>query len=185
MGHLKGQMVISTIKYLKTLFGDENYAEVLKRMSAVSRKVIDGNIMYGQMVPLKPYIDLIRVADEHLGKGNYLLCRKIGQFVAEEGIPKLYRVFVTTADPMFAINRLPNFWSHMYDTGTLTTQHETKNIVTVNILDFADLHKAYCFKLLGYFEKMLELAGGKNVKIIETVCREDGGAQCSYSIAWE
>jgi len=105
--------------------------------------------------------------------------------VAEEGIPKLYRVFVTTADPIFAINRLPNFWTHMYDTGTLTTQHETKNIVTVNIIDFADVHKAYCVKLLGYFEKMLELAGGKNVKIIEISCRADGGNKCSYSIAWE
>lgn len=184
MGNLKGQMIISTIKYLKTLFGDQKYSEVLNKLSAISRKSIDTNIMYGQMVPLKSYIDLIRVADEYLGKGDYLLCRKIGQFVAEEGIPKLYRVFVTTADPMVAINRLPNFWAHMYDTGTLTTQHETKNIVIVNIIDFADAHKAYCWKLLGYFEKLLELAGGNNVKIIETACQIDGDTQCSYSIAW-
>jgi predicted hydrocarbon binding protein len=185
MGNLKGQMVISTIKFLKTQFGEEKYKEVLARMSAVSRKVIEANIMYGQMVPIKPYIDLITVADQHLGKGNYALCRRIGNVVAEEGIPKLYKVFVTNADPMFAINRLPNFWSHMYDSGKLTTQMETKNIVSVHIEGFVDAHKAYCWKVLGYFEKMLELAGGKNVRITETRCRTSGENECVYAIAWE
>ena len=185
MGNLKGQMVISTIRYLKTTFGEQKYQELLARTNSTSRKALESNIMYGQMVPLKPYIDLITVADEILGKSNYVLCRKIGNYVAEDGIPKLYRVFVTTADPLFAVNRLPNFWTHMYDTGKLTTQHETKNIVSVHITGFADVNKAYCWKLLGYLEKMLELAGGKNVRIKETRCRTTGDDQCVYSMAWE
>jgi len=185
MSNVRGLSVSLAINYIKKNFGDEGLAKVLDALDQQEREMFKGAMNPMVMYPAKAFIKLINTADKLYGGGDYDICRQIGRFEAENAFGGLYKVFLELGNPSFVIRRAPLAWRTLNDAGDLEIEQTGDKYVKGKISDYPDFDKGFCWNLLGYFEKVLEMSGAKNVNIKEVRCRCQGDAFCEYEIRWE
>ena len=185
MSNVRGLSASLAVKYLKKNFGDDGFASILESLEPQDRELFKGMMNPMGLYSAKAFINLINAADKLFGKGDYAVCRQIGRFEAEEAFGGLYKVFLELGNPHFVIKRAPLAWRTLNDAGDLEIEQTGDKYVKGKVTDYPDSDKGFCWNLLGYFERVLEMSGAKNVVIQEVKCRCDGDSFCEYEIKWD
>lgn len=185
MANIRGISVISAIKYVRDNYGEGGWTKITDSLDDEDRNIIRGNINPMTWYPLKVFTNFIETTDKIFGKGNYEVCLNIGRFNAQDTFTGLYKVFLELGNPHFVIRRGHIAWRTIVDTGELEVEQAGDKYVKAKIINFSEPHKAFCWKVAGYFDKVLEMSGARNVQVKETKCALEGSDFCEYEIQWE
>ena len=185
MSNLRGASIIAAIKFIKEKYRDEGLAKVLDSLEEQDRQIVESDLSPMSFYPARVFINFSVAADRIFGTGDYEICRQIGYFEAGDTFTGLYKVFLDMANPYFVISRAGLAWKMVHDVGELKIEQAGDKHVKGTITGFPDYHKAFCVDLAGYFTKVLELCGAKNVSINETKCCCEGDDCCEYEVRWE
>jgi uncharacterized protein (TIGR02265 family) len=185
MANLRWQSFEGVEKYIRDTYGEEGFQKVLAALEAQDRDVVMSKDQTLPWYPARAFINLIRAVDKIYGKGDYALCREIGEFSANDSFTGIYRVFIQFANPRFIINRAALVWRMVYDTGNAEVSYVEDKVITFKIKDFDSPDKALCKEIEGYLETAIGLSGARNVQVSETHCRCSGGEYCEYEIRWQ
>ena len=185
MGNIRGLSLSSAVKYVKTTYGDEGLAKVIEAMPEEYRKHFSGDREPMQWYPMKGQEAFMHATEKTFGKGDYQECAKIGRFSCEDAFGGLYKMFLEMGKPHTIIRRGPLAWRLINETGELEIEVMSEQETKAKITEFEDPDKCHCWYLVGYFEKILELSGGKNVKVKELQCMLEGADCCEYEATWE
>ncbi|MDD4907938.1 MAG: hypothetical protein PHJ00_02645 [Candidatus Omnitrophica bacterium] len=185
MSNLRGASIIAAVKFIREKYQDEGLARVLDSLEAQDRQIAGGSLNPMSFYPARVFINFSVAADKIFGAGDYEICRQIGYFEAGDTFTGLYKIFLDIANPYFVISRAGLAWKMVHDAGELKIEQAGDKYVKGTITDFPDYHKSFCVDLAGYFTKVLELCGAKNVSIKETKCRCQGDDCCEYEVKWE
>lgn len=185
MSNVRGLSANLAVKYIKQNFGEEGFAKVLESLDQQERDMFKGMMNPMGLYSAKAFINMINSADKLCGKGDYDICRQIGRFEAQEAFGGLYKVFLELGNPHFVIRRAPLAWRTLNDAGDLEVEQTGDKYVRGKVSNFPDPHKAFCWDLVGYFEKVLEMSGAKNLDVKEIKCRCSGDDCCEFEVRWE
>ncbi|MFA5116532.1 MAG: DUF2378 family protein [Candidatus Omnitrophota bacterium] len=185
MSNLRGASIIAAVKFIREKYQDEGLARVLDSLEAQDRQIAGGSLNPMSFYPARVFINFSVAADKIFGAGDYEICRQIGYFEAGDTFTGLYKIFLDMANPHFVISRAGLAWKMVHDAGELKIEQAGDKYVKGTITGFPDYHKSFCVDLAGYFTKVLELCGAKNVSIKETKCRCQGDDCCEYEVKWE
>ena len=185
MGNIRGQSILSLVKYLRNNFGEEGYKKALDTLELMDREVFKGRLTPMGWYPAGAFVNMMEAAESIFGTGDYKLCEKIGNFSAEESFSGIYRIFIELSDVSIILGKAPLAWRIINDTGNLEMLEVTGTSAICRIKGYDYPKKAFCSELGGYFSRVLDLVGARNVKVEEKRCRMSGAEYCEYEVKWE
>ncbi len=185
MPNIRGISLISSVKYITSNYGEGGFSRVIDSLEQEDKDVMRSKLNAMNWYPVKTYSAFLAAADRIFGKGDYAMCIDIGRYSAEDTFSGLYKVFLEMGNPHFVIRRGHIAWRTIVDTGELEVEQVGDKFAKVKITGFEGPTKPFCMKITGYFGKVLEMSGAKNVKIQETSCATENCPACEYQMEWE
>lgn len=185
MGNIRGISFKAIRRYVKETYGEEGLNKVLVNLPDEDKKVMSGKFDPMKWYPGKAIVRFMAVADKICGKGDYQLCYMTGRAAAEYAFGGIYKMFLELGKPQTVIRRGPLAWRLIDSTGDLELETLDNNSVKAKLVGFEDHHKAHCWHLVGYFQRVIELSGAKNVHVKELKCRSEGADYCEFEARWE
>lgn len=185
MSNIRGLTFTGVVEYIRKNFGEEGLKKVLDSLPEEERKIASGKFHTMDWYPQKSFIFFLSTADRVLGKEDHKICYEAGKIGAEEAFGGIYKVFLEFGGPQALLKKAALAWRALNDTGYLEVEISRENYTKGKVKEYGNPHKCACSYLTGYFEKVLELSGAKNVKAKETKCRLSGDDCCEYEATWE
>jgi predicted hydrocarbon binding protein len=132
------------------------------------------------------YVDFNKAIQKTLGGKDPDVMEHIGETSAKAGLKGVYSSRLKEADVRMTLSRAASLWKTFHDTGDLTVEFDPNaNKAVFKIAGYELPHVEACRNLIGWGRKMIELSGGKNVKVNKSKCVCKGDEYCEMSAEWE
>jgi hypothetical protein len=180
---VKGTMFVDQVKMIRAnkgldwnqYFGPEDW------------EIINKRILPSEWYPLDIYIKCALAVFKVVAQENLDLVRFRGKLRGKELFESVYKSLVTPNDPSFSLSRFVTVYSQLFNFSSLKLEHagtnheklyhDSKSTVSAN--------RPYCYQLMGHLEVLIEMAGGKNVKITIPAKQWEGAPVTILDITWE
>ena len=110
---------------------------------------------------------------------------------AENAFTGVYRIFLKVGSPEFIISKASrmfgNYFQNLPDE-TFRVLGSSSKSAHIAMDRFTGGHPDFCRRLDGYFERLVELSGGKNVRLAHILCAfntSPPGDHCEWKGYWE
>lgn len=185
MPHIRGLTFAGSVEYVRKNFGEEGLKKVLDSLPEEDKKIAGGKFQAMEWYSESSFANFLSSADKILGKDDHGVCYEAGKTSAAEAFGGIYKLFLEFGGPNIFLKKAALAWRTLNDSGYLEIAIAKDNYTKGMVKEYGAPNKCYCFFLTGYFEKVLELSGAKNVKVKETKCRLSGDDCCEYEGTWE
>ncbi len=185
MPQVKGTAVQSSLRYVGERFGQETLARIVGRLERPDREVLGQAILPSSWYPMSAFLHFMQEARRELGPKDPELLRQMGRASCDYGMTTVYRVFFKLGSPEFVIGRASGVFSSYYDTGSVRIVERGPGLAIVELADFDGAGPEFCERLHGWMERILELAGARNVRSAHSSCVHRGGAVCRFEGRWD
>jgi hypothetical protein len=178
---MKGIGVANVQSYVQTKHSAAKWAEVLAQLTEEDEGIVASAVAVGWYDVLL-FARLLRVVDKVCGRGDLQLLDKVGKFEAEQDLNRVLRVFLRVLSPLQIFSVQGRLWSHFQDSGKWES-HRVPNGVDGTLTGWA-VDEALCQELSGYLIRLMELTGGKDVRVLHGSCRARGSDKCIFQYRW-
>jgi uncharacterized protein (TIGR02265 family) len=180
---VKGTMVLHFVKIIRK-FKDLEWNKYLKPE--------DWEIINRIVLPVKWYpLDFFKrcsIAVFHLlGRGDLEAARANGQMLAKQLFSTTYRSLGALDDPMRALNQFVQMYASFFNFSSLRLEKAgLKSALLFHNYDPRDKDNIPYSKLLqGMYEEMIQMTGGKNVRVAITARQWEGDPETKWEISWD
>ncbi len=180
---VKGTMLIDQVKQIRAN-KDKDWDKYLK---PEDREIISGRILPSTWYPLELYQRCGLAVFQVLGGGNPDLARLRGKIRGKELFGDVYKNIVAKKDPMTALRSFVKIYGGLFNFSTIELEKiEEKHAIIKHDYDPEDPgNMPYCYTLMGHLDVLVEMTGGKNVKIELTSKQWEGAPVTIFDITWE
>jgi len=179
----KGITLTHARAYAEKTFGTAAWERVLAACEGDDRAVLGGIVAVG-WYDLGLYARTLRALDAVLGYGDLTLLDELGRYGAEKDFTTVYRLFFRMGNPIYAIEKTTDYWRKFHDTGIWSIVREGEGRARGTLRDWGCVDRALCREMTAYMSRVLELVGGKDVRLLHPRCRVDGDAECFFTLRW-
>jgi hypothetical protein len=184
MAKLRGTTFINLKNFVKRHFGARGWENLLGHLSPEDRKEIEGILPIG-WYDYNLRIRAVRIVISELGTTVPDILEQFGRFGAESDLGTITRAFLKLASPSYAIEKIGEYWSRFHDYGNWKVVRNSDREVTGTLTDTPFDDELFCRELCGYMQRLLELVGAKNIKIVHNLCKGRGDAVCEFKGSWK
>jgi len=185
VANVKGSALASRILWVQLEHGDAGYQRLLHQISPELRQTIEMGINKAKWYPFEQFIELNLVLDRLFGKGDLGIIKTLGKYGADANLTTIYRLFFKVGTVHWILGRAVRLWSAHYDSGFMEVATRGPKAAVLRIRGFSTPHPAHCLSVQGWCERSIELSGGKNVTLKESLCRTRGDELCQLDALWE
>jgi len=108
----------------------------------------------------------------------------MGRAAAEYGLTTFYKIFFKVGSPQFIITRSAKVWRTYYTSGEMTVPVCEDGHAVVELVGFEEPARELCERLPGFFERTVELSGGRGVRLVHETCVHRGATSCRFEAWW-
>jgi len=159
----RGVNFVYTKQYIVNNYGIETWDLLLRSLSEDARKIW-GNILVPILeYPFPLFKELISSLPIALNIEQNTELARIYEYIADESLNKLYKIFFSFTNPSFVIKNFPRLWSRFFNTGKVEVPVSEKGYAILKFTlpeIFHDWLEPACF---GYSKKAVEMSGGRNL----------------------
>ncbi|MGE0787055.1 MAG: protein kinase [Sandaracinaceae bacterium] len=180
---VKGSLVLCVIDFLREL-NPQALTGVLRRLDGEVNDRIGTVRLPMAWLSLSDFCELLLSAERELGSSDGSLTVKMGRAVADRELSTTHRLFMRSATPAMAVERLPRLFRTYHSTGEICVERASGSyrILTDGIEPDALSH-ALLFG--GFCQRMIELAGGQDVRASVVACRGSGDPATITALRWK
>lgn len=182
MGQVKGAAVQAIRDYVVGLHGEDGLQRVLDRLPPDAATTFARSLPIS-WVPTQEVEQFYRAASDVFQVDLEAISREFGRANAEKDVPSYFKFILSKATPAMVFSAMPMMWRSYYDTGRLSVDTGDKK-VTATLCEFEDAGP-FCWDTCGYAERLLELTGVKNPKVIHPHCVARGDSECLFEATWD
>ncbi|WNG59711.1 TIGR02265 family protein [Archangium gephyra] len=183
---IKGSVLITRLNLLMKQGGTGRVQQVLQRLSPADRKILEGVIMPIGWYPLELNLRLdAAIADALSPRDRNKAFVEMGRASAEENLNGPHHVFIRKGDPHFLLSHAPEIYRLYYAVGSRTYEKAGPRSAVLRTLGAESVTEADCLTIVGWYERAIEMSGGREVRVEQKKCRARGGVYCEYHCAWE
>ena len=183
MPRIKGINLTHTRAFLESAFGFEGWATAAAEMTPAARAAMDGVVAVG-WYPGELHTELLRAMEVTLSARDRDVVPHAGAFAAEYDVSRIHRILFRGLNPGLLLEKATDIWGRYYESGKWQIERPSSTTTAASLSDFSIVDARYCRFLAGYFLRMFELVGAKDVRVRHTRCRARGDAVCRYDGEW-
>jgi uncharacterized protein (TIGR02265 family) len=183
---IKGSVLITRLNLLKNQGGVERLQQVLQRLPAADRKVLEGVILPIGWYPLELNLRLDgAIADVLSPRDRPKAFIEMGRASAEANLNGPHHVFIRKGDPHFLLSHAPEIYRLYYAVGSRSYEKTGPKSAVLRTVGAESVTEADCLTIIGWYQRAIEMSGGRNVRIDHPKCRARGNGHCEYHCTWE
>ena len=183
---IKGSVLITRINLLMKQGGTGRLQQVLQRLPPADRKVLEGVIMPIGWYPLELNLRLdMAIAEALSPRDRDKAFVEMGRASAEENLNGPHHVFIRKGDPHFLLSHAPEIYRLYYAVGHRSYEKTGPRGGVLRTVGAESVTEADCLTIIGWYERAIEMSGGRDVRIQHPKCRARGNGHCEYHCAWE
>ncbi len=169
--------------FVRARFGAEGWQAVLDKLERADAELMDSVTSTG-WYPLDAWVRIARAIDRVHGEGDLRLLTEMGHYEAERDVGPVLRALLRLANPAFTVKSVGDLWARYHDSGRWIVRDQTSHRVIMELEGWNGVDRACCTDLHGYVSRLLEIVGGKDVRIEHLECRALGRASCIWDASW-
>ncbi len=178
---VKGALVVALLDHLESELGSAESASTLAAMDPSSRQKLDGVILPMAWLPLALFESLLAAMDRD--QPDAVRSIACGRAAAERELATTHRLFLQTATPVTVLDRLPHLHRVYFSRGEARVT-ALPNGTRVDLEGLGAEGVPLVSWLSGFWQRMLELAGARDVKVVATTSRGRGEERSSVTLRW-
>jgi hypothetical protein len=173
---IKGINLSGTLSINKAAFGDELHNKIIAQLSLEDREILNKMVLDAGWYPLDSFVHYLEIMTRDVLKGNEKALQKGTGTVVEAQFKGIYKALLQLGSPRAFVDRISAITNRYYQGITIETEYLDKQKVKATYRGFEKEHRIYEVTILGWWEKVMELLGGKNVQVsLVTSLRENKG----------
>jgi len=181
---VKGTMLADIVRMIRKN-KDKNWGEYLKPedWDVINRKILDS-----AWYPLELYTRFGLAAFEILANGDPRISYMGGQIRGEELFKGVYKSIIIDKYPMKSLHRFVGMYGLLFNFSVFTIEDVGENHVKIfHKFDRKNLEKniPYCHHLMGLLDTLIEMTGGKDIKIELTAKQWENAPATIFGITWK
>jgi uncharacterized protein (TIGR02265 family) len=180
--NVKGSIVRSRLEVLRNR---GIFDEVMTLLPQSDRTVWEGMILAGSWYSFEMSQRLDQATAKVLGRGDtrkaYL---EMGRASADANLTGVHKAYVRAGNPHHLLRCAPQIYAQYYDKGHRTYEQLSPTSGVLRTFDAESVTANDCLTVVGWYERAIEMCGGIEVRVKETLCRARGDAHCEYHCAW-
>lgn len=183
---IKGSVLIARLNLLSKQGGAGRVQEVLQRLSPEDRQVLEGVLMPIGWYPLDLNLRLDAAIAEALSpRDRSKAFIEMGRGSAEDNLNGPHHVFLRKGDPHFLLSHAAEIYRLYYAVGSRSYEKTGPRSGVLRTLGAERVTETDCLTIVGWYQRAIELSGGRDVRIEHTMCRARGSGHCEYVCSWE
>ena len=179
----KGTILKSLLKFIESDLTPQQYERAMSQLPADDRTMLATRVLPSAHVPETLLNRLTEVAAAAKGEELESFGQRAGMAEVADAVG-LYRFLVIVLTPNALLSKASNTWSSVHNTGKMLVENQTANSARIRLRDFAS-EPAHCARLTGWFVRLSEMTGAKDVRITHDECLTRGAADCSWDLHWK
>lgn len=159
----KGPNFVYGKEFILNRHGTEVWEYVISHMERQVADIWKGNLLTLGEYPFGAFKQMIYILSHKLNMMTSIELASMYEYIADQSLNKLYRMFFKMTKPAFVINNYPMLWQRFFNTGIVEVPVAEKEYAEIKFLlpeIFLDWLPSAC---LGYSRKAIQLAGGSQV----------------------
>ena len=173
-------------KYVETNYGPETWDRIIARLTPEAIAVWQGSLLAGSEYPFLAFKEMISSTITELRTTNDAEIAAIYEYIADQSLNSLYKIFFKFANPSYVIKNYPLLWTRFFNAGVVDVPVAEKGRGVVRFLlpdIFDDWLTPAC---LGYSKKAVEMGGGKDLSMTRTSYqkKDEGLFESVYELRW-
>src|SRR6185369_6330939 len=179
----KGTILNSLLKFIKSDLTPQQYDAAIAELPEDDRGMLLLRVLPSAHVRETLLNHLTEVAARAKGEDLESFGRRAGMAEVADAVG-LYRFLVIVLTPNALLAKASTTWSSVHNTGKMLVENQTAGSVRIRLRDFAS-EPAHCARLTGWFVRLSEMTGAKDVRITHDQCLARGAADCSWDLQWK
>jgi uncharacterized protein (TIGR02265 family) len=182
---VKGASLLARLEYVDERGGPELRARVLELLPAADRKTLEGRPLPSSLFPLELNARLDEAIARCLDPRNpAAVYRQLGRASAERNLRKLHAIFLAGRGPHDLLSAFPAVRATYYSDGKASYEKAADAAGTLRVAGARSHSEPDCESTAGYFERAIELVGGKDAVVELSRCVGRGDAACEFRCRW-
>jgi hypothetical protein len=183
---IKGLILLARKEFVVSRWGDAGWKKVLDAMSEEDRQVLGGLILPISWYSFEMNIRLDdAIARVHSPGDRDEVFLEMGRTSADVNLTRLHPSYVKAGNPGHLLDYTAEIYETYYDSGHRTCDRPTPTSAVLKTYAAKNVTREDCLTVVGWYQRAIEICGGKNVKVRETRCRVDGSPHCEYHCEWD
>ncbi|HVT03489.1 MAG TPA: hypothetical protein VHL58_08980 [Thermoanaerobaculia bacterium] len=181
--NVKAVPVNALVEFVRKELSGEQLQSVLGKFSPADAGLFTGHLLATDQVPVRAVNEFTRLSAAAKGEPVKAFGRRAGRFGAEQGVRSVYRFIMMVMSTESVLRKAPFMWTRVYDGGEMEVEALPKS-AKIHIRNFPS-EEAGCARITGWFEKIGELSGAKNLRTAHISCMAEGGKDCTWTFEWQ
>ncbi|MFQ5671120.1 MAG: hypothetical protein ACE5HD_11475 [Acidobacteriota bacterium] len=183
MPNVKGSNLLSRQAFVIGKHGAAAWTTLLEQMPPADVKLLAPRILASAWYPMELYNRLDLAICQAFAAGNLVLCREIGAFSARRALSGTYRIYLKDG-PTALLHRLSVLHAAFYDKGSMQVTPVDRGHCLIRNVYVPRSSRTNCLVASGFYQTVVEMSGGKNVRVTEGNCSANGAPVCLFNILW-
>lgn len=183
---VKGTLIAARLRFIRAR-GPEMIDRVLNRMSAADQAVLRGMVLPSSWYPADVLLRLEMTAAAIVSRGDQrALFVEMGRYTAQTnlGPTGVQRAYVRADDPHFILSNVPRMYVTQHNDGNRTYEKTAPQAAIIRSYDGELPRPEDCLTTVGWMGQAIEFAGGREVRVVEKLCRSKGAGHCEFHCVW-
>jgi len=178
----RGSVLLSAVEHIERVFGAEALARVLSATSEVSGARLGSVILPVAWFDVRVYQELLEVAERQLGTGSGSVAEDIGTALADHEASAT-QPLSRRMTPALTVEGLPRLWKLHHHGGSVHVARKPSGTWTAELRAGQETH-LQTVALIGYWRRLLTLAGARALMITLVSSPARGDARTVISMRW-
>jgi hypothetical protein len=180
---VKGSPIRSLLKFIGDELDAGQREQLFDRLPADHAAKFRGQILVTDSIPVSMLNRLTVEAAAIKGEPVQSFARRAGRAAASEAFSGVYRVFALVLTPEKLLEKASRIWGSLYNRGELVVERKAASGAHIKLLNFPT-EEAGCSRITGWIERITELTGVRNARVVQTRCYSKGAPACEWDLLW-
>lgn len=181
---VKGSPIRSLLTFIDNELTEPERDELHARLPREVAARFSGPILATGTIPVFLLNQLTIEAANVKGEPPKQFARRAGRAAASEAFNGVYRVFALVLTPDKLLGKAARIWGSLYNRGELVIERKNDRTAHIKLMNFPS-EEVGCARITGWIERMTELTGVRNPRVVQTRCFSKGAPACEWDITWE
>jgi uncharacterized protein (TIGR02265 family) len=182
---IKGTLLLARLKFLRGK-GEATLEQVIATMPEKEQRQLRGMILPSSWYPLELLrgLEAAMVAALRYASRTELFV-EMGRATASANLTGTgsQRVYVRAGDPHFLLRHSPYIYASSHTSGSRSYEPTGEHSAVLRTTR-PDVLREDCLTTIGWLRRAIEIAGGRDVRVVETLCGAEGAPCCEYRCEW-
>lgn len=183
---VKGASIRARLKFVEQEYGPDQFGQIIASLSEQDQSTIGIGVLPSTWYPLELNGRLDEAVAQVLDPDDPLrIFRLLGKASAEKNLQSFHRIFLRGQGPHDILKSFPSVRRTYYSDGSATYTMENEKSGTLCVTGASSHTRSDCVSTAAYFERAIELMGGRSARAELKRCRDFGDASCEFHCQWQ